>query len=53
MNLRIAEQYIAEFGNLAKEGNTLIIPASLSDVSSVVATAGRVLDNLRKEKAVD
>jgi len=53
VNLRIAEQYIAEFGNLAKEGNTLIIPASLSDVSSVVATAGRVLDNLRKEKAVD
>jgi len=53
VNLRIAEQYITEFGKLAKEGNTLIIPASLSDVSGVVAAAGRVLDNLKKDKAVD
>jgi len=53
VNLRIAEQYVAEFGKLAKESNTLIIPASLSDVSGVVATAGRVLDDLRKENAVD
>jgi len=53
VNLRIAEQYITEFGKLAKEGNTLIIPASLSDVSGVVATAGRVIDNLKKDKAVD
>jgi len=53
VNLRIAEQYITEFGKLAKEGNTLIIPASLSDVSGVVATAGRVIDNLKKDKAAD
>ena len=53
VNLRIAEQYIAEFGKLAQESNTLIIPASLSDVSGVVATAGRVLDDLKKDKAVE
>jgi regulator of protease activity HflC (stomatin/prohibitin superfamily) len=37
VNLRVAEQYIMEFGNLAKEGNTLIIPSSLSDVGGMVA----------------
>lgn len=48
VNLRIAEQYISEFGKLAKESNTLIIPSSLSDVSGFVATAGKVIDNLKK-----
>ena len=36
VNLRIAEQYIKEFGKLAKEGNTLIIPSTLSDVGAMV-----------------
>ncbi len=39
VNLRVAEQYITEFGNLAKEGNTLIIPSNLSEVGSMVAAA--------------
>ncbi len=39
VNLRVAEQYIKQFGNLAKEGNTLIIPSNLSDVGSIVAAA--------------
>ena len=39
VNLRVAEQYIMEFGNLAKEGNTLIIPSNLSEVGSMVAAA--------------
>ncbi len=37
MNLRIAEQYVAEFGKLAKESNTLIIPSNLSDLAGTVA----------------
>jgi regulator of protease activity HflC (stomatin/prohibitin superfamily) len=53
VNLRIAEQYISEFGKLAKESNTLIIPSSLSDVSGFVATAGKVIDNLKKVAAVE
>jgi len=53
VNLRIAEQYITEFGKLAKESNTLIIPASLSDVSGFVATAGKVIDNLKKIESTD
>jgi regulator of protease activity HflC (stomatin/prohibitin superfamily) len=39
MQLRIAEAYIAEFGNLAKEGNTLIVPSNLTDLSSMIALA--------------
>src|SRR5688500_8024936 len=31
MQLKLAEQYIAQFGNLAKAGNTMIVPADLSD----------------------
>jgi regulator of protease activity HflC (stomatin/prohibitin superfamily) len=44
-NLRIAEKYVAEFGKLAKETNTMIIPSNLGDLASVVATAMSVLGN--------
>ena len=37
MQLRIAQQYIDEFGNLAKAANTLVIPANLSDLASMIA----------------
>lgn len=43
VNLRIAEQYIGEFGNLAKVNNTMIIPSNLSDVAGVIATAKEVI----------
>jgi len=39
MQLRIAEQYIREFGNLAKEGNTFVVPSNLSDIASIIALA--------------
>jgi regulator of protease activity HflC (stomatin/prohibitin superfamily) len=45
MQLRIAEQYITQFGNLAKESTTLVVPANLSDVSSMLALATKVLRN--------
>ena len=38
VELRVAEQYIQQFGNLAKAGNTLILPANLGDVASMVST---------------
>jgi regulator of protease activity HflC (stomatin/prohibitin superfamily) len=44
VNLRIAERYIHEFGRLAKAGNTMIIPSSLSDVAGFVSTAAKVLE---------
>ncbi len=39
MQLKLAEQYITQFGNLAKAGNTLIVPADLSDVTSMLQMA--------------
>jgi regulator of protease activity HflC (stomatin/prohibitin superfamily) len=39
MQLRIAEQYIQEFGNLAKTGNTYVVPANLGDLTSMMALA--------------
>ena len=39
MQLRIAEQYIEEFGRLAKAGNTFVIPSDLSDIASMIALA--------------
>jgi regulator of protease activity HflC (stomatin/prohibitin superfamily) len=39
VQLRVAEQYVEQFGNLAKETNTLILPASVSDVGSMIALA--------------
>ncbi len=39
MQLRIAEQYITEFGNLAKTGNTFVVPSNLADLTSMMALA--------------
>ena len=39
MQLRIAEQYIEEFGRLAKAGNTFVVPSNLSDIASMIALA--------------
>ena len=38
LNLRVAEKYIMEFGNLAKTNNTLILPSNLADIAGIVAT---------------
>ncbi len=43
VQLRVAEQYVTQFGNLAKAGNTLIIPTTLSDPSSFIAAAMSVI----------
>ena len=47
MQLRVAENYLERFGSLAKEGNTLIVPANLSDVSSMISAATSVLSSIR------
>ena len=39
VQLRVAEQYIAEFGELAKASNTLVLPANVADVGSMIALA--------------
>jgi regulator of protease activity HflC (stomatin/prohibitin superfamily) len=40
--LRVAEQYLVQFGELAQKTNTMILPANVADVASMVATAMRV-----------
>lgn len=42
-NLKVAEQYIAAFGNLAKTGNTLIVPSNLTDVATIIQSAMSIL----------
>lgn len=43
VQLRVAEQYVAQFGNLAKAGNTLIIPTTLSDAGSFISAAMNII----------
>jgi regulator of protease activity HflC (stomatin/prohibitin superfamily) len=50
VNLRVAEQYIGEFGNLAKTNNSLIIPSNLADISGMIATAMQVLKSQKDDE---
>ena len=50
-NLKVAQQYIDAFANLAKASNTLIIPTSASDVAGFLATAMTVLDKTRQAQS--
>src|SRR6267378_2129607 len=50
-NLKVAQQYVEAFANLAKTSNTLIVPTTASDVAGFVATAMTVLDRARLAKA--
>jgi regulator of protease activity HflC (stomatin/prohibitin superfamily) len=43
VQLRVAEQYLGEFGKIAQAGNTLVLPANLSDVGSMVSLAMNVI----------
>jgi regulator of protease activity HflC (stomatin/prohibitin superfamily) len=43
MELRIAEHYLEQFGRLAQAGNTIVLPASVSDVGSMIALARGML----------
>ena len=49
VNLRVAEQYITEFGKLAKASNSLIIPSNLSDTASIIASAMTVIKDQKRD----
>jgi regulator of protease activity HflC (stomatin/prohibitin superfamily) len=51
MQLRVAEDYLTQFGNLAKAGNTLVVPASLTDVAGMIAMATKVFEQSRSSAA--
>lgn len=46
VQLRIAEQWITEFGKLARTNNTMIVPANLTDLTSIIASATAVLKHV-------
>ncbi|MCC7339478.1 MAG: hypothetical protein IT170_00205, partial [Bryobacterales bacterium] len=46
VNLRVAEQYLTQFGHIAKSTNTIVLPANLADAGSLVATALTVLNQM-------
>lgn len=48
MQLRVAEEYVKEFGNLARTSTTMILPANASDVGSMIAMATQVFDKARQ-----
>ena len=48
VNLRVAEQYINEFGKLAKTNNSIIIPSDLSDLTGMISTAMTVIKDQSK-----
>ena len=43
VNLKVAERFVDAFGQLARTGNTLIVPANLADVSSLISAAMTVV----------
>ena len=52
VNLRVAEQYLTEFGKLAKTNNTMIVPADLSDIAGVISSITSVLNKTKEGQQV-
>ena len=50
VNLRIAEQYLTEFGKLAKTNNSIIIPSNLSDIAGMIKAASSVIKDQTEVK---
>ena len=50
VSLRVAEQYVKEFGNLAKTNNTMIIPAELAGIGGAVASLTQILGTAKDGK---
>ena len=48
VNLKVAEQYVAAFSNLAKTNNSIIIPANMGDISGLIATAMQVVKSQKQ-----
>ena len=43
INLKVAEKFVDAFGNIAKQGNTMILPGNAADIAGLVATAMQVI----------
>jgi len=47
VQLRVAEKLVEQFGHLAKQGNTLILPANFGDISSLIASAMSIVKSTK------
>lgn len=47
LRLRIAEQYVEQFGKLAREGNTFVVPANMTDLASMITLATSLVGSSR------
>ena len=52
VNLKIAEQYVEQFGKLAKESNTLIMPANVADIGSLVSAGMHIVQGNKANQSV-
>lgn len=50
---KVAEKYIESFGNLAKRGNTIIVPANVNDAAGMITQAATIFDNVFHKKGGD
>jgi regulator of protease activity HflC (stomatin/prohibitin superfamily) len=46
VQLRVAEQYVTQFGQLARTTTAVVVPANLTDVAGMIAAAMRVFDTV-------
>ncbi|MNN49897.1 hypothetical protein D3C81_1644520 [compost metagenome] len=52
VNLKVAEQYVGAFAQLAKTNNSIIVPANLGDMSGLIATAMQVVKTQKPKGGV-
>ncbi len=45
VNLKVAEQYVSAFQNMAKNSNTLVVPANMGDLSSLITSSMKIIDS--------
>ncbi len=50
VNLQVAEKYVEAFANIAKEGNTLVVPANLGDLATLISSAMTIVNSNKDSK---
>ncbi|MDA3913786.1 SPFH domain-containing protein [Oleiagrimonas sp.] len=51
MKMQVAQDFIAQWGGIAKESNVMIVPSDMGDLSKVVGTAFRIVDGIKPKPA--
>ena len=51
MNLKVAEQYVQAFQNMASKNNTLIVPANMGDISTLISSAMKIVENTKSPQS--